>query len=243
VLYSNHLDQHTNDQINPKLADTVRTRTVLVWLTSAKALRKGYDTPRELSTLAQLDHYYGKALRYKETPLSEVECVQETSVVLASVLNEKLCDEAEDPHQFPGRIESYELPFVYTLQKLKKYDYALAILQRHIVSAPDAFLKVQALVQYAKTCCLEGLPEKGLSQAQEAYDLANANQKSLRFNAAQALMECLWDLGEKDKAVELASQLLEEQEKNPNCGIKDFHILAANLIVERYQQASNRIKI
>ena len=237
VLYSNHLDQHTNDQINPKMAQKVKESTVLAWLTSAKALREGYDTARELSTLAQLDHYYGKALRYKDAPLNEVSGIQETSVVLARNLEEKKCAKEQDPHQFPGRIESYELPFVYTLQKLGQYDYALTILGRHIASAPDAFLKVQALVQYAKTCCMDGSPKKGLSEAQEAYDLANTKQKSLRFNATQALMESLWGVGEKDKAVELASQLLEEQEKNPSCGIKDFHIEAANKIVEQYQQA------
>lgn len=247
VLYSNHLDQHTDASQNPKLDEQTKNLLVFNLLHDAYSLfstapKRTTVQARELSTYAQLLHYYGKALRYNKIPVeNRLEFLQEATRISA-YLDEKMLEETVDPHQFKPRTMSYELPIIYSYQDLGRFQDALAITLRHISTAPNNFHKIQAQVQTAQTYRKQQEPAKGIEYAKAALDLSISDKSNLLYNAKQALMECYWDAGFKDEAIAQAIGIIESYEKNANCGAKDSHLKAANTIIQEVNMALTNAK-
>jgi tetratricopeptide (TPR) repeat protein len=242
VLYSNHLDQHVDAAEHPKLEQALKEKTVLNWLQNAFSLFNDrtpaleVEEARTLSSFAQLLHYLGKALRYNGTPVEQRVVISQQSVALSQFLNALKLPEEQDPHQYITRNQTYELPVIYSLQELNRFDEALNIAIGHVNHAPTIFHAIQAEVQIAQIYRKKQEPEAGIVHAKKAHDLAVSDNSNLVFNAKQAWMECCSEAGIHEEAVQLAHEILQAQETNVT--VKPFHLKAAHGVIEQANRAT-----
>lgn len=243
VLMSNHLDQQKNDNINPKLLEENKKRQVLQFLEAAyKTVNISVEkmSDRMLSSMAQLYHYLGKARRYNNTDLKMRLILLQDAVEIASKLDDKHLSVIEDPHAYSSRLHTYQYPVIDTLLDLKEFEKAVTNSIKLFKEAPNHFHKVQSCVKVIKSLRQCKRLAEALPYAKEVLELAEKEPNpTLKFNAMREFMLLNWELENYNAAVELASQMLEAQEQDSNCGIKPDHIAAANKIIEEYQSISS----
>lgn len=249
VLYSNHLDQQTSNEKNNRLPQEKKEMTVLHWLSAAKLLSDHHLSEklddkncRDLSSIAQLYHYLGKALRYnKSIALSDRMTVLQKAVDIANFLQTLKLTKELDPHAYNGRNATYQLPLIYSLQQLGEYDKAAVMMKEQLINAPDRFHQIQANTQlshifkgkYEQNNHLSDI-ETSIEYATTACKLAHDEGHTLlRYHAKVALMQSCDLADKKDDARQIANEILEDVAKNKNCGAKQDHIIAAEECIKR----------
>jgi hypothetical protein len=255
VLAANHVDQHTNASEIDLLHSKTKNAMVLRWLnyaydfskliaethTSFKAL-----SPNAISTLAQLHHYYGKALRYQDGIKHEERLIH---LELAYTMNQYLNDlkekdpdiAAKDIHDFNARTDTYLMPIIATYSKdLKEFDKAIELLQSQLATAlkkQNHFHILQAYIQLAELSLAKEDFKLAKEHASMALDLIenkktgdeDFSESPLFYNAKRVLMLALHE-SHDDSAKDIAKFLIQSQdEKKP--GIKPFHIDDANKVL------------
>jgi tetratricopeptide (TPR) repeat protein len=248
TLYSNHLDQQ---RFNEKPEPKEKERLVLNYLEAAFALDKKYDyehleqyNARELSSHAQLLHYLGKARRYAGISAEERLPLLLNALKIAKHLSRLNCDEVEDPHHYENRIATYELPVNYCLQDLKQYDKAAELIKPQL-ELSSAFHRAQALIQLANIYIKQHQDfGKGIDVA-EQYALRAVKESVLpesspliNYNARVCLMNVLEAADKTEDAQSIAHAIIDEMDKNSECGAKPTHREAVEKIINAHNACS-----
>jgi acyl-CoA synthetase (AMP-forming)/AMP-acid ligase II/pimeloyl-ACP methyl ester carboxylesterase len=236
VLASNHLDQ--------SLGNPTDKKTVLSWLHAAYNLFKQHKplyfqstidyssthfSIEGLATLAQLLHYYGKALRYGSTALEERVKILETAVEVAQFLENQ---PEEDKHMFKGRLLTYNLAVMLCIRDQKDVEKALELAQRQLLSAHEKY-EIFHIVQYNSYLASMLSEQNNLSQAYEHAEEALTVAKqfyyphTLYFNASISMIDFCLKNNQKKRACELSYEILNLYQQNPQCGCKEHHIKKA----------------
>ncbi|KTC86990.1 hypothetical protein [Legionella brunensis] len=245
TLSSNHLDQQ---RFNEKPEPKEKERLVLNYLEAAYALDKNYDyehlekySVRDLSSHAQLLHYLGKARRYAGISAEERLPLLLNALKIAQFLSSLSCDEKEDPHNYENRIATYELPVNYCLQDMKQYDKAAELIKPQL-ELPSAFHRAQASIQLANIYVkkhhdfgvgLDIAKQYALCAVQESLKPESSNL--VNYNARVCLMNILEAAKEIDEAQSIATAIIEEMDKNIECGAKPIHREAAEKIINAHK--------
>lgn len=247
TLFSNHLDQQTSNEKNPKPGLEEKQALVLNFLEAAWTLSPVYDyadlsqhDPRELSSHALLLHYLGKARRYNsEVKVEDRLPLLNNALTIAKHLASLSCPAEVDVHAYQNRIPTFELPVNYCLQDLKRFDEAAALIAPQLKLA-SPFHVAQARIQLAANrmkkfehthddSCLT----EALAHAEASVPAAMASGAALiQFNARVCLMNTQLAAGFKSDARHLAEAMQLEISNNSNCGAKPDHIKAIDAVLE-----------
>jgi thioesterase domain-containing protein/acyl-coenzyme A synthetase/AMP-(fatty) acid ligase len=251
VLAANHLDQtlHLNGSNKEKVLEWLNTAYKLVvkffpqYLVLLSdnidpALLEN-DSITHLASLAQLLHYYGKALRYGGTPHEGRIKFLKASVNIASFLEEKSAH--EDTHAFRGRLLTYNLALMLCLRDKGNLKEALALAEQQAIFAlekQEVFHMVQYKSYIAEMSLSLNQSGEALQYAREALTLARQFYKYqvVFCNAAIAYIKCSIQNKKEEKACELAREILAAYKANPLCGAKAHHLQEARETLERYDQ-------
>ncbi|KTC86989.1 non-ribosomal peptide synthetase [Legionella brunensis] len=253
VLAANHLDQTLNLNASNK-------EKVLQWLDAAYQLVTKYfpqylelldeNAKRtivesaaitHLASVAQLLHYYGKALRYGETNEKRIKFLK-AAVTIASYLEER--SELEDPHAFRGRLLTYNLALMLCLRDGGDVKGALELANQQVAFAIEK-QEIFHIVQYKSY--IAGMllsfkqPEEALQCSSEALALSRQfyRYQVVFCNAAIAYIKCCIQNKEENKACELAREILAAYKSNPLCGVKAHHLQEARETLQRYDQLAH----
>lgn len=259
VIASNHLDQQTSTEKNPKPASPqLKKEAVLRWLMAAKQVLPEYsktllnndaESIRLLSSMAQLHTFLGKALRYNsEITLQYRAEVLMIGVEIARYLNDNVFSEY-DPHAYKGRLGNNLLPMIYTLRQLKKPLEALALADESFnqaIKEHDDYSQISPITQkaliYKEMFENEGQDafiQEAIKYAQQANNLSNKLGNAItKFNALVTLMECFDVSKDKEETLRIANLIIEDG-KQENSGAKPFHIQSAESVIEKYTAATN----
>ena len=166
TIYSNHLDQQTSDQKNPKLPLTMKEKKVLKWLEAAAIVAQkiipidkllneealpqlAEETPAALSAIAMMLHYLGKARRYDKNI-----SIEQRLPLLTTALNiSNLKFFANDTHFFTSRTSTYEMPVIYCLRDMGRQDEAATIVNEQLkvsIATNNYFHVIQGNVQMSE---------------------------------------------------------------------------------------------
>lgn len=248
VLAANHLDQTLNAAVNHQ-------NIVLNWLTSAYVLL-GTQYPKyclwaeaaekelifasypiaSLSALAQLLHYYGKALRYCQEEPVRRNVLLKKAIDIAAYLEEQ--SSPEDAHAFRGRLLTYNLSLMLCLRDQGHLLEALALAQQQSLLATEKqelFLVIQFESYIADILLRMSQPVDASKHAKEAFLLAKKfyNHKIVYFNAAVSYIKSCLQNKEEVLAGELALDILNAHAMNPLCGAKSHHLQEARETLRR----------
>ncbi|WP_419420731.1 AMP-binding protein [Legionella sp. D16C41] len=250
VLAANHLDQELTLNGNKE--------KVLAWLEAAyqlvskffpkylelleenvkQTVLEGYSLTH-LASYAQLLHYYGKALRYKDNIHEKRSQFLKSAVTIASYLEEK--SELVDQHDFRGRLLTYNLGLMLCLCDKGSLQEALELAKKQVtlaVEKQEVFHIIQYKSYIARILLSLQQPEIALQWASEALTLARQFYKYqvVFSNAAIAYIKCCIENKEENKACELAREILAAYKANPLCGVKAHHLQDAKETLQRYDQ-------
>ena len=250
VLAANHLDQALNSESHKE--------KILTWLeTSYQLVTKFYplylklleknlkQTVLEhysmtyLASFAQLLHYYGKALRYRETYHENRIRFLKTAVFIASYLEEK--SGLEDPYAYRGRLLTYNLVLILCLRDKGDFKEALELAKNQVAFAiekQDVFNIVQYKSYIAGILLSLKQPEEASQWASEALELSRQFYKYqvVFCNAAISYIKCCIQNKKENEACGLAREILAVYKANPLCGVREHHLREAKEILERYDQ-------
>jgi tetratricopeptide (TPR) repeat protein len=262
TIYSNHLDQQTTDQKNPKLPLTLKEKKVLKWLEAAafvaqkiipfdKLLNEDLlpqlaeEKSEALSAIAMMLHYLGKARRYDKTIN-----IEQRFPLLITALNISKCKLTNDPQYFDSRTSTYEMPLIYCLRDMNRQDEAAAIVKEQLkvsIKTNNYFHVIQGNVQLSEIYREKhentgtGI-EESIKYAQEAIDCVLDSAKIegeqdfthhiLHFNAKTALMKAYSTNEQHEEAKEIADSIISENEVDSNCGAKKHHLDAAQNVLD-----------
>ena len=247
TLYSNHIDQqcYDDDQHPRPVSQKEKEAQVLRFLTAAYKLSPTYDylnltqyKPRELSSHAQLLHYFAKAQRYANIPVAERLAMLEQALAIAKYLTTLSLSDVDDPHAYQTRVVTIEFIMTHSLVELGRSEEAKLILLSHLES-DSLFHRVQAAVKLAEIAIMDyengqDTIDLALNYARRAVAESEQNQDDLftliHYNARVSLMNAYQAAGYHYEANKIAKAILAEIAENPNCGAKDLHRKAAKII-------------
>jgi len=153
-----------------------------------------------------------------------------------------------DPHYYPARNLTFELPVIMSLRQLGRHDEAeLIVVAQQEQSCKDNnhFHTIQANTQLCeikreKFEKGEGTIDAALAHALDAIQIIktlDAQEKEsfvkhpIHFNARVAAMKAYNIGGYEEKAQNFAQAILDEFEQDSNCGAKEWHLEEAQKIV------------
>ena len=183
----------------------------------------------------------GKARRYAGISAEERLPLFLNALKIAKYLSSINCDEKVDPHNYENRIATYELPVNYCLQEMKQYDKAAELIKPQL-ELPSANQRAQASIQLANIYikkhhdCGVGIDvakQYALRGVQESF--MPESSPLVNYNARVCLMNVLEVANETDEAQSLAIAIIEEMDKNPECGAKSIHREAAEKVINAHK--------
>jgi hypothetical protein len=173
TIYSNHLDQHISEKVNPKLPPEVKEKKVLDWLEAAykisqklipeidRILMENHEEfltyePEVLSSVSMLLHYLGKARRYNDKIVVQERLpLLNAALTIAKALQSQRAENPalNDLHYYESRVTTFEMPVVYSLREVGSYDEAAKIIEEQLnqsYSKKNYYHMIQGHVQLSE---------------------------------------------------------------------------------------------